>query len=81
MLAGVSLLLAVLLARRAVTRANGLLLLAVRTGCVAVHLWVGSALAPQRCHPGRHAASDLLSGKLRRTRSCLSQDRGAAATR
>jgi cation:H+ antiporter len=40
-LIGVSLLVAVLLARGRVTRAHGLLLLAVWTGYVAVHLWMG----------------------------------------
>jgi len=40
-LVGVSLLVAVLLARGRVTRAHGLLLLAVWTGYVAVHLWMG----------------------------------------
>ena len=40
-MAGVSLLVAVLLARGRITRANGLLLLAVWAGYVGVHLWVG----------------------------------------
>jgi len=40
-MAGVSLLVAVLLARGRITRASGLLLLAVWTGYVALHLWMG----------------------------------------
>ena len=40
-LAGASLLVAVLLARGRLTRAHGLLLLAIEAGYVAAHVWAG----------------------------------------